>query len=899
MNLGLVFFVLIALLIAARAGASYLIEYQWWKEMDQVETWVSQLLYAVLPTVAVGLLAFVVFWIAHARGLKSGGTGLGQYPTYAKLSTAGLLLLGFLVALMTVDTWGVVRYFGSASAAGDSAWKDPAFEKPLSFYFFELPFYQTLLRMALAITLIAALIRWLAGRFFQLRDRFGRREFDQPIDLSELDLGGSLDSRFLRLAVAAFLLALAARFYLDRYDLLLAEHGFMKGMDWTGENVELPLLWVSVVVAAAGAILALAGRFKWILLLALLIPLKAIVPRIVSAAYVRPNEISIQGPYIERHIAATRAAWGIDRKNMSERQVPFKAEAPFDARKNKALLDNVRLWDWRPFHDTVSQLQPIRPYVYSDSDVDRYVIDGQLRQVLLAPREIELTQLGDARNRWINPHFVFTHGYGIVLAEANRITANGLPVLFVQDAPPKVNTKSLKLTRPEIYFGEQVHDPVFVRTAQPEFNYPSGSEDITTRYEGKGGFPIASLPLRIAAALSEGDWNILLTTYLTGESRMMIHRRLEDRLGRLAPFLSWDEDPYLVLSDEGRLVWILDGYTTSRAHPYSRDVRSDRYGRVNYMRNSVKATVDAYDGTTVLYVFEDQDPLLAAYRNLFPKLFQPASAMPADLRRHARYPENLFEHQAEIYRLFHMRDPDSFYNRADQWDIANHGGGQQPRPMQPSYVLATLPGESQPEFLVMIPFTPRNKQNLIGMMVARCDGDNLGELLFLPMGREEIIPGPMQIEARINQDQNISKDLTLWNQQGSQVLRGQMLVLPIENTILYVAPIYLQAAQARMPQLKKVALGMGNLLAYQDTYEQALADLLSQLGLAPPPQVSQAAPGTPPPAAGPAPAAGMSSADPRVEAIRGHMRRYRELQSQGKWSEAGRELEAIDALLRR
>jgi uncharacterized membrane protein (UPF0182 family) len=387
-NFGFLIALLFLLLIGIRAAAGYFLEYEWWKELGQLETWYSQLLYGVLPVVAAGLIAFVIFWISHARGLKTGGSRLSQYPVYARLSTVGLLLLGFLVALATINTWAVVRFFGGAAANAANAWRDPAFGKPLAFYLFDLPFFSVLLSYILTVSLIAAVIHWLAAGFWHLRDQFTNRMPGEPFEISGFRLSPAFGSGFLRFVLAIFLLALAVRFYLDRYDLLLEDHGFMVGMDWIGETIEIPLLWICAAASIVGAGFAILGRYRWILLLLILLPIQTIFPRIVSAVYVRPNEISIQKPYIVRHIAATRSAWGLE-KDFFEKNAPVKAEAPFDPNKNRALLDNVRLWDWRPFHDTVSQLQPIRPYVYSDSDVDRYMIDGQLRQVLLAPREIE------------------------------------------------------------------------------------------------------------------------------------------------------------------------------------------------------------------------------------------------------------------------------------------------------------------------------------------------------------------------------------------------------------------------------------------------------------------------------------------------------------------------------
>jgi uncharacterized membrane protein (UPF0182 family) len=747
---------------------------------------------------------------------------------------------------------------------------------------------------------MATLLYWIAARGWQLRTRLPGFGQGGTLDLGELRVLGALESRFLRGIVAVFLLALALRFYLDRYDMLLNEHGVMVGVDWVNQNIGLPLQWLAIAGALAAAVLFWFGLRKLALSMVVILAIQFIAPRLISAVYVKPNEIALQRPFIQRHIEATRSAFGLDTRTR-ETEFPAKFEAPIDVAKNRPLLDNIRLWDWRAFHDTVSQIQPLRPYMFSDTDVDRYIIDGQLRQVLLSPRELDLNQLGDARGRWINPHFVYTHGYGVVVAESNQITPNGLPVLFIRDAPPVITTPSLKLTRPEIYYSEASHEPVFVRTEQPEFNYPSGADNVHTRYDGTGGFPIASFPLRLAAAVAYGDWNIVLTGQLTGESRMMIHRRVPERLSTLAGFVRWDPDPYLVVGTDGRLVWIVDGYLTSDAHPYSREISMESIGSFNYIRNSVKATVDAYTGATHLYVFDPADPLIRAYQNLFPHLLEPESAMPADIRAHARYPEILFRAQAEIYRTYHMRDPEAFYNKADMWDIARWIQSQetQPQPVNPTYLVATLPGETKPEFLLVVPFTPRNKDNMIGMMVARCDGPNLGELRFLLLSKQELLLGPMQVEARINQDQTISKDLTLWNQQGSQVLRGQMTVLPIDNTFLYVEPIYIQAKEARMPQMKKVVVAVGNNLIYADTYAQALAQIGGRAPAARPAEPAASPSGQQP---SPAPAQPVTASTPagsdrRIEEIAVHLRRYRELVSQGRLSEAGKELEAIQSMV--
>jgi uncharacterized membrane protein (UPF0182 family) len=887
--------VLLLLLIGARSMASYAIEVKWWEELGQFQTWLHMLYYSLAPLAVATVVAFGALWITHARALKFAGTGLSEHRLYARISTLVLLLLGYLIAASSIDTWTVVRFAGSRGLpAAASVWHDAVFQKPLSFYLFDLPFYALLRSYVLALVIFCILLYWIAARAWQLRYKFPDLREPHELDARFFRLEGGLESRFLRGAAVFLLLALAVRFYLGRYEMVYNDHGsFLVGMDYVDQNVGLPLQWLLVAASVLAAVFVWMRRWMLAASMALALVISFIAPRLVSALYVRPNEISLERPYIDTHIHATRSAFGLE-QNVKEVDFPAQPDAPIDVAEHKPLLDNVRLWEWRPYHDTITQRQALRTYyTFHDTDVDRYTIDGQYKQVLLSPRELDIGQLPDARANWINPAFIYTHGYGLVLSEVSQMTPDGLPVLLIDDAPPRVKTSSLKLARPEIYYGEVTHEPVFVHSAQKEFNYPSGEQNAYSSYEGRGGFPVSSFLMRLAAAVHEGEPNILLTDYLTPNSRMMIRRRVRERVQEIAGFLEWDTDPYMVITGDGKLVWMVDGYTTSDVHPYSRAVDAGDMGRINYIRNAVKATVDAYDGETRLYVFAPDDPIIAAYQQLFPALFHPASEMPADLRAHTRYPEILFRIQSEIYRTYHMLDPQSFYNKEDVWDVALHAQAQNggTAPMEPSYVMATLPGETQPEFLLILPFTPRNKNNLIGLMAGRCDGAHLGALSVLLLSKQQLIPGPMNISAYINQDQNISKDLTLWNQQGSHVLRGQILVLPVGNTFLYVDPIYIQATEGSMPQLKKLVLAVGNRLIYTDTYDEALAQLSSGAKQA----IQQATAAPSAAATGPAGASAPPGADARLQRIRDHLRRYREFAAQGKWAEAGKELEAIEA----
>jgi len=865
---------------AITIAANFIIEYNWWKEVGQVGTWISMLWYSIAPFAAGALVAFIALWIAHARALHFAGIRRRDFRLYSRLITVGLAIVAVLFALASIDYWTVMRFFGSRGLTlPPDAWRDQVFSRPLSFYLFDLPFYSEVVWFVIVLAILCALIFWATARGWQFWIRGGGlRTLDRGA--RALMLPGASRSGFVRIIVALLLLGLAALFFLGNYDLLFNSHAFMTGADYVDAKVTLPLRWLLIIAVLAALPLAWTSRYKKAAVVVLtFFVLQLALPAIVSAVYVRPNEISIERPYIERHIQATTAAFGLNRSS-TERPFTASGQQTVDAVQDATLLENIRLWDLGAYSATITQIQALRPYyIFPNTDVDRYFPNGHIEQVMLSPREIDVNQLSaEASQSWVNPRFIYTHGFGVVVSEVNKITPDGLPVLLIENAPPEIKSPGFQLTRPEIYYGESTQDPVFVHTAREEFDYPSGDQNKYSTYQGTGGFPIGSFLLKTAAAISQGEPNMIFTGYLTGQSRMMIYRKVRGRLAHLAPFLNWDPDPYLVVTDDGRLVWMVDGYTTSLSHPYSATLPVTGVDEgANYIRNAVKATVDAYTGKVSLYVFDPSDPIIEVYENLFPKLFQPASEMPADLRRHARYPEVLFRAQAEAYRIFHMRDPQVFYNKEDIWEVAHTLSGQsgQPESMQPTYVVATLPGEKEPEFLLILPFTPRGKDNLIGWMAARCDGDRLGDLVYFQLSKQQLMYGPMQIESRIDQDQNISKDLTLWNQQGSHVLRGNIIALPVSGGFLYVESIYIQAGEARMPQLKKIVLAMGDRLIYRDTFSEALAELTG--GTAPP--------GPALPAATPASAA----SEQNLPALAERLSRLREQAEQ-----LARELEALE-----
>ena len=820
---------------SARGIADFAIEFLWWSELDQIPTWFSILLYKIVPLILASLLAWAALLWAHRRGTAFAGADTSAHSLYRKIVPLALLVLAVVFIGSQVESWVVMAFAGSRGIAmAPDQWADPIFGRSLAFYLFDLPFLSLLVKYLFTLAFVGAVVFWISGRGWQVFHQFRRFRQDGG-NLEEFDLGpqplllpGATKTNFAKVLACIALAGAAAWFYLGQFTLLLSDHSFMVGMDYLDEVWRLPLRWLVVVALLLAIPLVATSRYKAMAyIVGGAIALHAGLPIAIQVLYVSPNELTLESEYIERHIQATRQAYAI---NTGKEQFLSLSETPkLDVEAHSTLIDNIRLWDEQAYTDTITQIQALRLYYrFADMDIDRYQIDGKVKQLLLSPREIDIDSLSAEARTWINRHWVYTHGYGVVTSEVNRTTPEGLPVLLIQDAPPVIKIPDIRIEQPEIYYGELTGISAFVNTDQEEFDYPKEDQNVTSHYAGQGGFPVHSILTRLAVAIREGDYNILFTGLTNENSRMMIYRNVSERLEHLAPFIKWDPDPYLVITDEGRLVWILDGYTTSAAHPYSQPVRVGEFNSsVNYIRNAVKATVDAYHGTTTLYVFDGSDPIIQAYRNLFPDLFRDMESMPPSIRAHARYPELIFNIQAEIYRSFHMRDPTVFYNKEDIWDVAKSLAGDtgMAERMQPTYIVATLPGETEPEFLLMLPFTPRNKDNLNGWMAARCDGDQLGDLIFYQLSKQQLVFGPNQIEAQIDQDQQIAPDITLWNQQGSRVLRGEMIALPVDDNFLYVESIYIQADTARMPQLRKVVLAMGDKLVYQDNFELALAEL--------------------------------------------------------------------------
>jgi uncharacterized membrane protein (UPF0182 family) len=720
--------------------------------------------------------------------------------------------------------------------------------------------------------------------------------------------------RGLSIAFAVFLLTLAAWVYLGRFDRLFDDHTIFAGVTYTDAHITLTgMLFVSVALVA-GAIMALvnaiaAPRLLW--LIAAVIPgavcylVVGVLGWYVNVFIVKPNELVREGPYIANNIEMTRQAYALNRIA----QHAFPAETGIDAvdsAHNQATLQNIRLWDWRALQDTLRQIQEIRTYYdFPDIDIDRYPAGGSIRQMMLATRELNVDKLPESSRNWINLKLIYTHGYGVTMNPVNGFTPEGLPALVLADMPVRSAVPSITVTRPEIYFGELTNTDVYVKTRQKEFNYPQGETNSLTTYAGTGGIVIGGFLRRLLIALDQGDLTKLpFSDDVTPESRLLMRRNVRERVETLTrPYLTFDEDPYIVVGDAGRLFWIFDGYTTSDSYPYARHYGLGRE-RINYMRNSIKASVDAYDGTTTFYIVDAADPIIAVYRTIFPSLFKDGSAMPAVMRTHIRYPELLLKLQAAVYGLYHMTDPEVFYNREDLWTVASEVGMNERREqatqaMEPNFVLMTLPGEQKVEFIEILPFTPANRNNLIGWIAGRSDEPDYGTAVVYNFPKTRLVDGPLQIEARIDQNPQLSGQLTLWNQQGSHVRRGSLIVIPVGRALLYAEPIYLQAERSPMPELRLVVLALQDRLAYGPTFETAMAALFGEgassiTGPAPGSAAPPEAPFTS--AAAPGPQATVDAAALISEAAR-DLADYQRLTAEGKLGEAGQKLEHLKRAL--
>ena len=906
--------VLAVIFFGGRAGLSYYVDLLWFTSLDYAAVFWKTLslqweIFAAFAAATFIILygAFLALKQAHLRDLPDGHTIVigGQpvkLPVEPVLRLIGLgasLAIAVATGAAMIAEWSTFALYWYAPRTTTVA--DPIFGKPLNFFLFTLPAWQLisgwLLTLSVITCALAVFFLFITGVSRMLAGRLSRHV--------------TLPWRGLSLTFGFLLLVLAMREYIGRYQQLLEDHTIFGGVTYTDAHITLTGMLIVCIALLLGAAIATANALRvpqgrW--LVAAIIPAAVCyialqgVSWYVSSFIVKPNELVREKPYIVFNTELTRQAYGLDR--ITQRQFPAETTVEAaDAANNQATLRNIRLWDWRALQDTLRQIQEIRTYYdFPDIDIDRYNIDGTTREVMLAARELNVDKLPESSRNWINEKLIYTHGYGVTMNPVNGFTAEGLPTLILSNMPVQSTEHNLNVTRPEIYFGELTNTDVYVKTRQKEFNYPQGESNNLTSYEGNGGILLGGFLRRMIIALDQSDLAKLpFSDDVNSESRLLMRRNIRDRVSALAPFLTYDPDAYVVLGDDGRLSWILDAFTVSDSYPYSTHYRlADN--SINYMRNSVKVVIDAYDGTTTFYVFDPEDPIIAAYRRIFPDLFKDASAMPPGLRKHVRYPELLLKLQAEVYGLYHMTDPEAFYNREDLWTVATEvgmsaSGEQQTQAMQPNFVLMKLPGETGEEFVEILPFTPANRNNLIGWIAGRSDGAQYGTSVVYNFPKTKLVDGPLQVEARIDQNAQLSGQLTLWNQQGSHVRRGALLVIPTGKALLYAEPIYLQAERSPMPELRLVVLALQDKLAYGPTFESAMASLfggaVSSLS-APANAAPEQARSAPASTASPQPATDLNSLI--AEAAR-DLSDYQRLTAEGKLGEAGQKLEELKRAL--
>jgi hypothetical protein len=912
---GLLFLIALvaAIFIGGRVVLSYWVDLLWFKSLGYGDVfWKARGLewgiFAAFATLTFLILygAYSALKQAHLNDLPNDHTiiiagqevKLSLKPVLRVVSIGGSMVIAALSGGAMAAEWQTLALWWYAPRSA-GAMADPIFGKPLDFYLFTLPAWQLIAGWFMTLSVIVCVI----AVVFLLVSGSSRALTGDRRGLSELPWRG------LSFSVAFLLFVVAVRVYLSRFEQLFDHHTIFDGVTYTGAHVTITGLLVVCVALVFGALIAavsgvIAPRARW--LTAAVAPAVVcyvavvLVGWYVSSFLVKPNELVREQPYILHNIEMTRQAYGLDRFILRE----FPAETTVDATdpaNNQLTLQNIRLWDVKALQDTLRQIQEIRTYYdFPDIDIDRYQIDGTMHEVMLAARELNVDKLPESSRNWINDKLIYTHGYGITMNPVNGFTPEGMPTLLLSNMPVQSTSPSLNVTRPEIYFGEMTNTDVYVKTRQQEFNYPQGDSNNLTSYQGKGGIELGGFIRRILIAFERGDLAKLpFSDDVNAQSRLLMRRSVRERVAALAPFLTFDQDPYIVLGEDGRLSWVLDAFTQSDTYPYS--THSVVNGQpVNYMRNSVKVIVDAYDGTTTFYVFDNQDPILAAYRAIFPSLFKDASTMPAGLRKHVRYPELLLKLQAEVYGLYHMTNPAVFYNREDLWTVATEvgmgeGGAQATMPMQPNFVLMKLPGETGAEFVEILPFTPANRNNLIGWIAGRSDGEHYGTSVVYDFPKTRLVDGPLQIEARIDQNAQLSGQLSLWNQQGSHVRRGTLLVIPSGRALLYAEPIYLQAERSPMPELRLVVLALQDKLAYGPTFESALASLFGEGVSSLSASDATAAPATPgSPALAIQPKQDLNAL---ISEAGKDFDDYQRLTAAGKLAEAGQKLEALKQVI--
>jgi uncharacterized protein len=891
----------IALLAAFFTLSGFLVDWLWFGSLGfgavfttiwktQVVAFVVAALLSAVLLVLNGLLA-LLHRAPHVRRLRlvRGNGGIEGLPEVFEFSPdalpwRGIILvvagvLGLLIGLAQAANWEVFLKWLDAVPFQQT---DPLFHRDFGFYIFTLPVLDLVRDWGMLMVFLAAAM--VAGLYW------ARGAVDMEAGVPRLSPSAT---RHFSVLLALFFLFKAGDYVLQRYALLFSNNGVVFGAAYTDVHLRLPLLTLLVALSLIAMVLSAANGvylgFRLPVAAVVLVfagsLLEGVIPGLFQSYRVKPDELRLESPYIANNIALTRYGFALDRITSK----PFTAEGkltPDVLTKNDATIQNIRWWDPRPLLDTYRQLQELRLYYdFNDIDIDRYTLDGTYRQVMLSGRELNQARLPPEAQTWINQHFKYTHGIGIAMSPVNRFDEEGLPVFYVKDIPP-VAPPDLHIDRPGLYFGEETGSYVVVRGGTKEFDYAKGQENVYTTYQGRAGVSLGPVWRRALFAWYFGDVKLLISGNVTASSRILFRRTIQERINRVAPFLRLDRDPYLVVSN-GHLIWLQDAYTVSDGLPYS---QPNRPGGINYIRNSVKVAVDAYDGTIVFYVADAQDPLVRTYQRIFPSLFQPIDTMPPALRQHVRYPEDLFVVQASMYGTYHMTDPEVFYNKEDLWSFPQESYAGKTVTMQPYYTIMRLPGEPHEEFILMLPMVPNARDNMIAWLAARCDGANYGKVIEFAFPKEKLIYGPAQIEARIDQDTTISQQLSLWNQTGSRVIRGNLLVIPIDDTLLYVEPLYLRAENRELPELKRVIASAGDRVVMSQSVDALFTSLFAGERAAPPVVSTVAKP------PGPSPP-GETRPPGLASAALAHYQQALEALKSGDWQKFGAEMDALHKTL--
>ncbi len=883
--------------IAAPMGALLYTTWLWFQQLGYQTVFTTTLQTKAGLGAAVWLITAALIWINFKIALRLSPETSHierrfmiddheiQAPNFSalapRLAPIVALAVGAFTGLAGWGSWEIFLRFRHQVPFGES---DPIFGRDIAFYVFTLPALDALsewLTLIVVVSLVgSALIYTLHGAI----------DFGQARMNFSVERGARAHLLFL---FAALFSVLAFEAYLAKPNLLFGMSGPVSGASYSDIHASLPILSARMVIAGIVAATALvsiffrSNRLIWASAGLYLLTILAgwTYPAAVQRFSVAPNELVKETPYIQYSIAATRKAFALDR--VEERELSGERTlSSHDIQKNQQTVKNIRLWDQTPLLETFGQLQEIRTYYkFRSVDNDRYHINGELKQIMLSPRELSSENL-QTRN-WINEYFTYTHGFGLTLGPVDQVTPQGQPLLYIKDIPPASSVPSLKIDRPEIYFGEMSNDRVYVKSDTEEFNFPSGDKNVYKHYEGEGGVSIGSRWRQLLFSIRFGDLKLLLANDLTADSRVLFDRNIIQRLENVAPYLRFDDDPYLVIH-EGRLFWIADGYTLSDRYPYSHPFEG-----VNYIRNSVKAVVDAYHGHARLYIADESDPLIRTYARIYPGTLRPLAEMDEGLRAHLRYPELIFKLQSQIYSTYHMDQPQVFYSKEDTWTpaaVAQQDGKNEP--VEPYYTIMKLPGESSEEFILMLPFTPKNKNNLAAWMAARSDGEHYGKLVVYRFPKQKQVYGPQQMVVRANQDPEISRQISLWNQSGSSVSLGTLMVIPIEESLIYVQPLYLRASKsARIPELRRVIVAAEERIAMEPTLEASLARLFGETPASDlKSQITDAKPGETPMQTQ-APAANLT------EQAKQHYERAMQAQRDGDWARYGEEIKKLGAVI--